>query len=98
MPPMKTLLAITLLALALTTQKTAAPKQVLHDFRPNSNVQPPKISNAVQKSVLSKVFRRYLTDARRCNTDFAGNGTDDFLKAARNAGQIAPSILDSATG
>jgi hypothetical protein len=48
--------------------------------------------------VLSKVFRKYLTDARRCNPNFSGNGSDDFLKAARNAGQIAPLIIDSVTG
>jgi hypothetical protein len=98
---MKTLVAICIIALATSfsfAQKTTAPKQVLHDFRTTGNVQSTKISASVQKSVLSKVFRRYLTDARRCNPNFSPEGTDDFLKAARNAGQIAPSIIDSATG
>jgi len=98
---MKTLLSICIIALATSaafSQKTTAAKQVLHDFRTTSTSQPPKISAAVQKSVLSKVFRKYLTDGRRCNPNFSPEGTDDFLKAARNAGQIAPSIIDSTTG
>jgi hypothetical protein len=89
-----TLLLIFTIALAQRT----APKQILHDFRTDNTTQPPKISPAVQRSVLSKVFRKYLTDAQRCNPNFNGNGSDDYLKAARNAGQIAPTIIDSATG
>jgi hypothetical protein len=48
--------------------------------------------------VIAKVFRRYLTDESKCNPDFDASGATDALKAARNAGQIVPSILDSATG
>ena len=95
---MKTLLTICLLASFSFAQKTAAPKQVLHDFRTAGNVPPARISASTQKSVLSKVFRKFLTDGRRCNPNFDGNGSDDFLKAARNAGQIAPSIIDTASG
>jgi hypothetical protein len=79
-------------------QKSTPPKQVLHDFRTESASISPKITTAVQKSVLSKVFRKYLSDDSRCNPNFAGNGTDDFLKAARDAGQLAPTIVDSTTG
>jgi hypothetical protein len=96
---MKTLLATIAFTLTLLfAQKTTTPKQVLHDFRTNNTTQTAKISPAIQKTVLSRVFRRYLTDARHCNPNFSGNGSDDFLKAARNAGQIAPSIIDSVTG
>ena len=90
-----------LLVLTLTTvvaQKTATPKQVLADFRQNTTTNPTKITPATQKFVLSKVFRKYLTDDHKCNPNFAGNRVDDYLKAARNAGQIVPAIVDSVNG
>src|SRR5690242_13540525 len=90
-----------LLLVACTTvvaQRSATPKQVLIDFRQDKTTSPPKISPATQKFVLSKVFRRYLTDEHKCNANFAGNAGDDYLKAARNAGQIVPAIIDSVTG
>lgn len=90
-----------LLVLALTTvvaQKTATPKQVLADFRQNTTTTPPKITPPSQKFVLSKVFRKYLTDDHKCNPNFSGNRVDDYLKAARNAGQIVPAIVDSVNG
>lgn len=90
-----------LLIFVLTTvvaQKSATPKQVLVDFRQNKTTTPPKITPATQKFVLSKVFRKYLTDDHKCNSNFAGNGADDYLKAARSAGQIVPSIVDSVNG
>jgi len=93
-----------LLLLAVFTtvvaQRPATPttKQVLIDFRQDRTTTPPKITPATQKFVLSKVFRRYLTDDHKCNPNFAGNGVDDYLRAARNAGQIVPAIVDSVTG
>ena len=90
-----------LLLLPFTTplaQRPVTPKQVLVDFRQNRITTPPKITPATQKFVLSKVFRRYLTDENKCNRNFAGNGVDDYLRAARNAGQIVPAIVDSVTG
>jgi hypothetical protein len=48
--------------------------------------------------VLSKVFRKYLTDDSKCNREFDARSGKDPLKAARDAGQIVPSILDMATG
>lgn len=94
---MKPLLLVILFLTSTFAQKAPAPKQVLFDFRTENNSQPPKISSAVEKSVLSKVFRRYLTDARKCNPQFAPKG-EDYLSAARKAGQIAPTIIDSVTG
>ena len=92
-----------LLALALTTvvgqrPATPNPKQVLVDFRQDRITNPPKITSATEKFVLSKVFRRYLTDENKCNPNFAGNRVDDYLRAARNAGQIVPAIVDSVNG
>ena len=86
----------------IQAQQTAGPAakkigQVLMDFRVNQPVTSPRIPAATQRTVFSKMFRRYLTDENKCNRDFAVN-TDDYLKAARNAGQIVPSIADTATG
>ncbi|HEV8371216.1 MAG TPA: hypothetical protein VGQ39_24950 [Pyrinomonadaceae bacterium] len=98
---MRILLALSLLTLTMsiaTAQQASAPKQILFDFRANRPVTSPKISRATEKLVLSKVFKKYLTDENKCNRDFAGNGNDDYLKAARVAGQIVPSIVDATTG
>ncbi len=92
---------IALTAVGLVAQRPTRPaprKQTLADFRLNETNTSPKIPAGIQRSVLSKVFRRYLTDEARCNRNFdAGNGADP-LRAARNAGQIVPLIVDSATG
>jgi hypothetical protein len=89
------LLVVALIVLSMSAygQRTPATKQVLHDFRADSAVSATKIPPATQRSVLSKVFRKYLTDGNKCNPRFEGD-----LEAARSAGQIAPSIIDSATG
>lgn len=72
-------------------------RQVLLDFRKDRPSQPSRISNATQRQVLSKVFRRYLTDENRCNRDFALND-NDHLAAARRAGQMVPSVAEMVTG
>jgi hypothetical protein len=77
-------------------QATKPQRQVLFDFRLDHVNKPPKITPATQRDVLSKVFRRYLTDANRCK-----HGTvegDDYLAQARKAGQIVPQIAEMATG
>ena len=71
-------------------------RQVLFDFRVEDESTPAKIAPATQRMVLSKVFRKYLTDANRCN--FQGELADDYLAAARKAGQMVPSISDVETG
>ena len=95
---MKTIiLCLALISLAVA-QKPALQKdrQVLFDFRVDDESTPAKIAPATQRMVLSKVFRRYLTDANRCN--FHDTAGDDYLAAARKAGQIVPSISDVETG
>ncbi len=82
-------------------QKAQAPalqrdRQVLFDFRTEDEVTPVKIAPATQRMVLSRVFRRYLTDSNRCN--FPADAGEDYLAAARKAGQIVPSISDVETG
>lgn len=91
---MKTLL-ILLLAFTPLWQKQP-PRQVLYDFRNPRPAQPQKFSPATQRDVLSKVFRRYLTDPNRCKAEF--DAGEDFLAGARRAGQIVPDIVESVTG
>jgi hypothetical protein len=81
-------------------QRPAPPKnrQVLLDFRVERGLNPPKIPAATEKYVLSKMFRRYLTDANKCNPKFDASNGSDPLAAARKAGEIVPSIFDSAKG
>ena len=89
-------------SIAAVAQQQNAPvmqkgRQVLFDFRNDHVSSPPKITAATQRMVLSKVFRRYLTDGDKCSHPVDAGG-DDFLAAARRAGQIVPSINDVATG
>ena len=72
-------------------------RQVLFDFRKDHVTSSPRITAATQRMVLSKVFRKYLTDGDKCSHPVDASG-DDFLAAARRAGQIVPSINDMATG
>ena len=86
-----------LLLLFATSAFAQRPKPtVLFDFRIDHVTTPPKISTAIQRDVLSKVFRRYLTDANRCKANF--DAGEDFLAGARRAGQIVPQIAEMATG
>jgi hypothetical protein len=73
-------------------------RQILFDFRKDRNIAQPAISKATERSVLSKVFRRYLPDSARCNSQFDASNASDPLAAARKAGEIVPSISAMATG
>lgn len=97
---MKTFLLLLAMASLTMAQLPALQKdrQVLLDFRIDRNTPSDKISKATQKAVLSKVFRKYLTDESKCNSQFDASGSSDALTAARQGGQIVPSIVDSATG
>jgi hypothetical protein len=97
------LIATPLGATAVVAQKPTAPgvsnqHQTLYDFRVARKNAFPKIPPAVQRTVLSSVFRKYLTDENKCNSQWQPRSGIDPLLAARNAGQIAPSILDQANG
>jgi hypothetical protein len=93
------MLALTCAGLVAQTQTFPAPqKQILFDFRPNRTTAPLKIPLGTQRTVLSKVFRKYLTDEGKCNPKFDASSSTDPLKAARNAGQIVPAIVDVASG
>ena len=95
---MKTIiLCLALISLAVAQKPTLQKdRQVLFDFRVEDEVTPARIVPATQRMVLTKVFRKYLTDANRCN--FQGELADDYLGAARKAGQMVPSISDVETG
>lgn len=87
--------------ISLTAAQTSTPqknRQVLLDFRLDRKIPEIKIPAATERSVLSKMFRKYLTDSNRCNSEFAGAEGKDPLAAARNAGQIVPTIIDMTTG
>ena len=73
-------------------------RQILADFRVNRPAPSAKIPLATQRTVLSKVFRRYLTDENKCSSQFDASGGADPLAAARKAGQIVPSIVDVVNG
>jgi hypothetical protein len=103
---MRTLLLLLLLALTATGLVAQQPppvtqdkqRETLFDFRVDRRNAVPKISPATQRAVLSSIFRKYLTDLNQCNSQWEPRDGVDRLLAARNAGQIAPSILDMATG
>ena len=88
-----------LLALACTplvAQKEPArapgePRQILFDFRVERRNASQRIPLGTQRMVLSRMFRKYLTDEGKCSDT-------DSLQAARNAGQIVPAIVDLASG
>jgi len=82
-------------AQTLTMQKD---RQVLLDFRIDRKLNDVRIPAATQRSVLSKVFRRYLTDSNRCNSEIDTSRGTDPLAEARKAGQIVPAIIDMTTG
>lgn len=76
---------------------TKTPRQTLFDFRVDDARNPPKIAPATERLVLSKVFKKYLTDESKCSSDFESNNSDP-LKGARDAGQMVPSIVDITSG
>ena len=89
-------LLLTLSCSAILAQKESArtpreARQILFDFRVEQRNASHRIPLATQRIVLSKMFRKYLTDDKKC-------GGTDSLQAARNAGQIVPALADSASG
>jgi hypothetical protein len=96
---MKTIFLVLAIASSAFAQRPAQNKgELLFDFRKDRPANAVKISAATQRLVLSKVFRRYLTDQDKCRPDFPGSNAQDYLAAARKAGMIVPSISDVITG
>jgi hypothetical protein len=71
-------------------------RKVLVDFRNDHFNKPAKIPLATERAILTKVFRRYLTDPNKCSQNF--DAGEDYLRGARRAGQIVPDIADMTTG
>lgn len=92
------LIIFLLIVVSLTAGQTPQrqSRQILVDFRANhdSSFKPKSVP---QRQILSKVFRKYLTDANQCKQGFPTDGPDP-LAAARKAGQMVPAITDMATG
>ncbi|HEX5887953.1 MAG TPA: hypothetical protein VFY61_04585 [Pyrinomonadaceae bacterium] len=96
---MKTILFLLLLLafVPVAAQRPQAPqRQVLYDFRNERPNKPAKISAATQRDVLSKVFRRYLTNVNRCQANF--DAGENFLAGSRRAGQIVPDVAEAVDG
>lgn len=96
---MKTILFLLLLLVfvPVVAQRPQAPqRQVLYDFRNERPNKPAKISAATQRDVLSKVFRRYLTNVNRCQSNF--DAGENFLAGSRRAGQIVPDVAEAVDG
>ena len=93
---MKTIPLPLVLLLAVSAFAQRPKPTVLYDFRNDQQNTQPKISAATQRDVLSKVFRRYLSDANRCKSNF--DAGENYLAGARRAGQIVPQIGEVATG
>ena len=96
---MKTLPLILIAFVLTSAQQPVMQKgrQVLYDFRKEQVSKSPRITAAMQRMVLSKVFSRYLTDDKQCRSDFEPSG-DNYLASARNAGQMVPSVGAMVTG
>ena len=97
---MKTIFFILAITSSVIAQRPSAQKNrdMLFDFRKEPPASAVKIPAATQRTVLTKVFRRYLTNQDKCKSDFAGSSSDDYLAAARKAGMMVPSITDMITG
>lgn len=95
---MKSILFLVFVSVAFGQTGLRKDRQLLVDFRNDHDSTPFKITQATERTVLSKVFRRYLTDQDQCKADFDASNGDDRLAAARKAGQMVPSITDMATG
>lgn len=97
---MKPLLLLLMLASVTMAQQLELKKdrQLLLDFRNERNTPAQKISAATERAVLTRVFRKYLTDESHCNSQFQANDTQEPLLAARKAGQMVPSITGTVTG
>lgn len=93
---MKTIPLLLVLLLTSTTFAQRPKPRVLFDFRPDHVNTQSRITAATQRDVLSKVFRRYLTDANKCKANFDAGA--DFLAGARRAGQIVPQVAEAVTG
>jgi hypothetical protein len=97
---MKTILILLVMFSPALAQKPLLQKerQVLLDFRKERAHAAPRITAAIERMVLSKMFRRYLKDQSQCNQQFDASNNSDHLAAARQAGEIVPSIFTVATG
>ncbi|HKR61442.1 MAG TPA: hypothetical protein VJS64_17275 [Pyrinomonadaceae bacterium] len=96
---MKILIAVALVSIAACSSVAGqANRPKLFDFRGEVRSNPPRITSAQSRKVLSSLFPKYLTDARFCKEDVDTSGAEDYLAGMRKAGQIVPDVLDVAPG
>lgn len=72
--------------------------QVLYDFRKQARDSSPKLAPSAERRILSTVFNSYLKSADECKSVEGPLVDDDYLAAARKAGQIVPDVVSMATG
>src|SRR5215213_9780771 len=97
---MKTIIFCLAIVSLFAAQKPVLQKdrQVLFDFRVVDEAAAAKLAPATQRMVLTKVFRKYLTDANRCTSQFSAGDAEDPLAAARKGGLIVTYIAATETG
>jgi hypothetical protein len=105
---MKKIIIIALLAVAAVSslaawqtrgrQKGRAGELILYDFREESRAPAPSLTPAAEGKILSAVFHSYLKKPDDCKEVEATAGSDDYLSAARKAGQFVPSVVARAEG
>lgn len=71
-------------------------RQLLYDFRKTSEEKPLALKDAERQRILNAVFSSYLESAEKCKS--VEDTGDDYLAAARKAGQIVPEVVSTATG
>jgi hypothetical protein len=72
--------------------------QVLYDFRRQTRDSSPKLAPSAERRILSSIFNSYLKSADECRSVGEPPVADDYLAAARKAGQIVPDVASVATG
>ena len=74
-------------------------RQVLYDFRKESvDSSRSSLAPALERRIISAVFDSYLKRPEDCKTVEEAAGTDDYLAAARKAGQFVPSVVARSEG
>ena len=79
-----------------TGSRGAEQQQVLYDFRRPPQNKQPVLTPVERRRILSAVFSSYLKSANDCKS--VDESSDDYLAAARKAGQIVPDVVSMATG
>ncbi|MGB7922127.1 MAG: hypothetical protein WCF57_02660 [Pyrinomonadaceae bacterium] len=106
---MKKIIIVVILAIAAVSSlaawqtrgrrgKSRDGKQALYDFRRQTRGNFPRLAPAAERRILSAVFNSYLKEANECRNVENLPDSNDYLAAARKAGQFVPDVVAMATG